>query len=368
MTAPACSDCGERWRIELTDLRTGVVRAVAVPIRIDIETRLNEPGQGGITISLYDNAIRDVFPGLTGIVIIHKPTNTPRFCGYIERLSADCRNGTATLGLRTMDAWLDRQHLENGAEFTDTQQTVIGAELVNIAASESNTPCVRGIADTSTRFRDRVYEPWSYKNVGEAIEQLTEVVNGPDYEVQCTRTGGAWCTDIIFRDKVGAELDLILSSRQAVAAGIDIDQSDQATHVHGVGEGEEADQLTSQARDFSIFPRWEASPAWKDVNRQSTLDEHTRGYLADHKDPVAVPNITMAGPGPWDTAELGDSVNADICCGLATYKGRAEIATITWRATPGTPDQVTFGLAPLEPSTQTVLGQTPCNPDCEDCQ
>lgn len=367
MTAPGCDSCADRWRVELTDLESGIVRAIALPITIDVETRLNEPGQGSITIPIHGNAIRDVFPGLTGIVIIHKATGMVCFCGYIERLSADCAQGVAQLGLRTIDGWLYRQHLEQGAQYANQQQTFIGADLVNLAAGESNTPCIRGIADASTRLRDRVYEPWAYKKVGEAIAQLTEVIEGPDYEVECTRTGGAWCTDVIFRDRVGADLDLVLLGREAAAVALDIDQSQQATHVHGIGEGEEADQLTSQASDFAIFPRWEASPAWKDVNRQSTLDEHTRGYLDDHKDPVAVPSVTMAGPGPWETLRLGDRVGVDVCCGLASYRGRARIASITCRTSPESPDAYTYGLVPSDPSTQTVLGQEPCDPDCEDC-
>src|SRR5690606_37843985 len=127
---------------------------------------------------------------------------------------------------------------------------------------------------------------------------------------------------------VGVDRDLILQSgRELSAYSLDIDMSNMANRVDAIGSGEEEDQLVATAvDDATVYPEFDANPAWKDVTRLPTLQDHAEGYLQESREPLAVPSFSISGfdPSPSELRN-GDIVDVQTDFGAVTYHGRARI-------------------------------------------
>jgi hypothetical protein len=341
---------------------------------MDFETVLNGWGRGTINLATKDVKIRDIWPHAVSIYItrIAGPSASPEnpvveFAGYVESISAS-DSGQTSIGLQSIEEYLNHRMLTNEFARSGAPQTAIARDLVNLAHNNDGIP-LSGAATSSTRLRDRTYEPWDRKIIGEAVVELTEVIDGPDWELEHTRTEGAWSTKMLFRDHVGAARDLTLQSdREANGYGLDVDAANHATYVDGLGSGEEEDMLVSHAEDGeNLYPRFDAAPAWKDVKRLTTLQEHTDGYLADFQDPLAMPSVTIPGFEVDSTRlRLGDTFTVHTDFGAVTYKGQVRILGIGWNVGEGA-DTRTFTLYPVGNVRDTLLGQVSTEDGCEDC-
>ena len=369
--------CGDQWIIEACDLRTGRVRAVLHPTSFDFQSALNRVAPGNLSLVTREIRARDIWPHLTSVYISRiaggsaSPNN--RICewaGIIEKATPSDNNATA-VGMQSINEYLHHRLIgmngTPGLSFTNISQTEIGAALVD--AARSNGIPLDAIADTSTRRRNRDYPGYERKNIGEAIEELTAVIDGVDYELIHTREDGAWRTTVLFRDYVGANRNMIIQSdREAAGYGLDIDAQNHATYVDAMGAGEETSQLTAHAEDAeNIYPRFDAAPAWQDVSIASTLISHARGYVEENREPIAIPSATIRGLDP-DPAQLrnGDTVEARINFGAVTFNGDARIISTSWAVTPDGPASRTYELSPITRASQSVLNQQPTE-HCEDC-
>jgi hypothetical protein len=369
----ACA-CGENWRFEIADLRSGRVRAILHPVAADWQTNLNRIGQGTITLATRDVVVRDIWPHLSSLYVTRTggPGASPsapvvEFAGMLESFTA-MDDGTTVVGVITIDGYLRHRNIRDTLEFDQVSQTQVGKALVDYAATDGIP--LTAVAAPSVRLRDRTYHEWDRKQIAEALEQLSDVIDGVDWELSHAKTGGAWTTTMTFRDRVGAVRDLILQSdREAAGYGLDVDARDHATHVDALGEGEEEDMLIRSAVDpTGVYPRFDAAPAWKDVSQPPTLQSHADGYLADYRDPVAVPSVTLRGLAV-DSQEtrLGDTVTVRVNYGAVTYKGPARIIGIAWALSPDEPETRTLSMVPLTRSSESVLNQVPDGDSCEDC-
>ena len=371
----ACDTCQARWLVEACDLASGRVRTIWQPISIDWEQRLNQVGKGSVTLPTKAIGIRDVWPGLTSVYISRiegadgasRTNPVCEYAGIVVEVGASESNVT-TVGLKSIEHYLERRFLDTSVAFNGVEQTVIARDLVRRA--ENNGIPLYAEADASTIERDRQYEPWNRKFIGEAVMELTQVLNGPDWEIQHARSGGLWSSTMIFRDVVGVDRGVIIKSDiQATAYSMSIDQSEQATRVDGIGSGEEEDQLVAEVADNTgIYPRFDAAPAWKDVTRLNTLYQHADGYLEDHREPDARPTVSLSGFDPDPSlVRVGDVVEIDIDFGAITYHGKVRVISISWSLSGDETENRTLEVVPLDRASQTILNQEPSDDNCPDC-
>lgn len=365
-SACGCDACVVRF--EACDLRTGIVRAVLFPTSAAWQSTLNQPGQGNVVLPTDSTLVRNIWPHLTSIYIT--VGGVAVWAGMVEEFLAESseNGGTTTVQMKEITYYLARRHHDETLTFFNVSQNVIGASLVNNAAT-GGIP-LSGLAAPSAITRDRTYEVWEHGELMERIQQLTEVIDGPDYEVVHIRDNDRWRTEMIFRDNIGAELDLtVTSDHNASDYSLSVSADTHATHVHGIGAGEEADQLEVVREDpANIYPRFDAAPAWKDVTDLNTLAENTSGYLEMNREPVAVPAATIQGchdVGPDDVL-VGDTVNANVSQGAVTFRGRVRVADISWRYTNNAEMSRELGMVPVGRASDTVLNQEPSDP-CPDC-
>lgn len=372
--------CGNDWRFEAVDLRSGIVIDVLHPQSADFETLLNDPGQGSLRLATRDVAVRSIWPHLTCVYCLRisggaaSPANpVAEFAGLIEEISAD-NNGATNVGMKGIEQYLNHRMMREKATFQQMNQNLIGAALVQLAADEGIQLTASGDPSFAMAnghgLRDRTYESWDRKFIGEAIKQLTEVIEGPDWITTHTRTAGVWSSHMTFMDIAGVVRELTLRSDiESHEYGLQVDANDHATLVDALGEGEEQDMLTALAKDNTgVYPRFDASPAWKDVSVLNTLQEHADGYLEEHREPIAIPSVEISG---FDidptTIELGDTIGIKTNYGAVSYNGQARIIGRSWKIDAESLTKRGFELVPITRASEAVLGQASLNNECKDC-
>lgn len=327
-----------------------------------------------MTIPTRDVLVREIWPHRTSIYISRiagggatHANPVVEFAGMVETFEADDEN-TTKVGMPALEEYLNHRMLRERKVYRNVPQTQIGERLVQ-AAQEDGIPLTAD-ADASEHARDRTYEKWDHKVIGEAIQELSDLEDGFDWELRHTKEDGAWSTQMIFRDYVGADRGVILASdREAFGYGLDVDASEHATLVDAIGSGEELYQIVATAQDNSgIYPRFDAAPAWNDVTLLKTLQPYANGYLLEHREPSAVPSLTLRGMVP-DPAQvrLGDTVQVETEYGAVTYHGPARVTTISWAVEADEPETRTLSMSPMTRASESVFNQEPTTRNCRDC-
>lgn len=401
--------CGDVFRIEALDLRTGKIKGILHPISLDWETPLNDVGSGSMTLATKDTDINLIYPGLSAIAIsrVAGPgaSEEDPYCewiGYIEAFTASSGN-TLQVGLKHITGYLHRRHLTHDLYMPEGSpsiaQTALGAFYVSNAFLDEDDNEVgiplQAIAGPSTRNTRRTYRLYEKKNIGEALVELSEVENGVDWNYIYQRNfpaQGYFNTIINIQDEIGSDYGVILkSNREGIDYNLSVDIANFANHVTAIGEGEEEAAKTSTiTSDFSAFPRFDAVQSATDVKLQDTLNSHAQGYYSTYSNPIAKPSIAIVGldPDPRLT-QIGDRLTIENDFGALTYKGKARIISTSWSIGVDEPIARSFEFMPLSESetvfipedeaetkfravsgsgntTEIVLSQKPTD-DCETC-
>lgn len=375
-----CNTCDENWLIEACDLRTGRVRAIWSPISVRFDVGLNAITDCAVTLPTRDIALRDVWPGLTSVYIsrvagVDASRQNPvcEFAGIVTDTGLS-ESGATVVGIKSINWYLSKRNIRRDITLSERQQTFIGERLVaeqfHVLSGFSAIP-LYSASEASVVFRDRTYEAWRRKNIWEAIEDLTQVENGPDWEFSHARTvDGFWSTTMIFRDVVGEDRGIMVrSDREASAYSVSIDAENLANLVDAYGAGLDQEQLIATAsRATSIYPQFDATPVWNDVTRYGTLSSHAQGYVEANQEPDARPTATIPGLDVEPSmVRVGDTVTVEIGYGAISFQGEARIINIAWTIDADGPEFRTLELLPVIPVSQSMLNSPPPDIDCEPC-
>lgn len=379
----SCDICGEGWRVEATHLATGVVKAVLHPIEMSWDDPYSSPGSGTITVATRDPSAADIWPHTTGIYISRVFANGTRqgyFGGYVDKFSASS-GGATQIGIKSIDGFLHHRLLANedgGIAYATPgyvtpedpglglSQTVIAKQLVDLAITGRGSIPLRPEAGISTQVRVRSWGAFEFKNIGDAIQELCNVINGVKYRTvhQFYESPGRWVTQILFTDEQNVDRGVTLRGDfEGWQYGLDTDAINQASRVYGVGTGEADAVMFSVAYDEDAdVPEFQATVAWKDVSVPATLDEYTKGAVSDNRDPIATPSMTLVGLAdvPPEILQAGDIVSPEIGYGVATFRNeKARVTSIAWRVGVDSPVVRTLTLLPIIRPALSVKTQTP---------
>lgn len=371
-----CDDCGDGWRVEATHMSTGVVKAVLRPLSADWEEQYSRPGTGSLMVATQDPSAEDVWAHETGIYIsrVKKDgTRVGHFGGYVESFSAS-GGGATTIGLQSFDEYPFHRLLaddDEGLPYSTPgyvspedpgpgkSQTEIAYDLFNLAIAGFGAVPLLPIAHESTKLRVRSWAAFEFKNLGEAIQELVDTIDGVKYrlEHQFFENPARWQTVIQLFDDLRIDRGVkIRSGYEAYQSSLVVDAKDQASRVYGVGTGEGSSQMFSIAYDEEAsLPEFQKTVAWKDVSVPETLDEYTRGAVTMYREPATTPTATLIGltDVPPDSLRTGDIISADIGYGLATFRGeKAQVISQAWQM--ATDETVTRSLG-LEPVIRPSL-------------
>jgi hypothetical protein len=358
--------CGDGWRFEATEFSTGRVKKVLHPMSVTWEDNYTSPGVGSMVIATKDYSANDVWPNTTGVYISRVQqdgTRIAHFGGYVEKFDGSA-GGATTLGLRSIDSYLFRRLLADDNEgisytATNVRQTRIATTLVEYATPKG-IPLIP-VRGTGTRTRTRSWDYWEFKNIGEAINELVvAATDGLRYHLEHEFSDGGtfgqtWVTRMIFTDQWGTVRDgvILKSDREGFDYSLTVDGSKETSRAYGVGFGDGQQQMYSIAFDKqALLPELQDSPAWKDIKNPETLDDQTKGFITNNRDPIATPEMTIAGLDPDPAVcQPGDTVGVQIFYGLITFDGTAQILSVVWELGTDGPVTRTFAFNPtLRPS------------------
>jgi hypothetical protein len=201
--------------------------------------------------------------------------------------------------------------------FTGVDQATIAWTLINDtqALPDGDLGITNGSSATGTT-RDRTYE--AGKPIGEALDELSQVIGGFDWDISPALEFQLWPAP----DYRGATLgwaavfgDTISRVKRAV------DPATFATDLYGTA-GDGTTPITRSATSRGPAGRWESTVSWSDVTVQGTLVEHTEASLAEAENLAPSYQLTVA-PGTWTPADawLGDTVR------FVCRKGRLNVDT-----------------------------------------
>lgn len=272
-------------------------------------------------------------------VLIYRDTAL-MFRGRIGTTGDDITEDQHTVSWSAVDyrGLLNRRILYGGLfgnkhGFNQVDQTEIGWRLIRLVQGDDpfwSTPPLdevyeggdMGIVDASEatgRLRDRSYE--AGKSIGEAITQLSEVIDGFDWQISPHLEYQTWYPQRGSAVNWAAVWgDTVSRVRRTVDTG------DYATDILALG-GDSSSGSRLRASDRVVGPRgpggrWDRSVSYSDVTEASTLVEHAEAALADASVIRPTYQVTVR-PGMWTPEEawLGDTTR------IVVQSGRLETDT-----------------------------------------
>lgn len=200
-----------------------------------------------------------------------------------------------TVNAHDYRALLDRRILHNPISFNQVDQEAIGWGLITATQQMpgGNLGITRGAGQATGVLRDRTdYEPG--KPVGEALTQLSEVINGFEWHID---------PDLVYRvhyPRRGANRGYILDfGGTAAAVTRNIDPGRYANAVRVTGD-DTTTPVVRTAADIAAAAtgRFDLVEAISDVSEQSTLAQRADRLLADSDQLIPAYTVTLT-PGVW---------------------------------------------------------------------
>lgn len=166
----------------------------------------------------------------------------------------------------------------------------------------------RGTHTGESVNRDRNYER---KEVASLIQQMSNVINGCDFEFTPDKIFNTYQTKGTYRPSVRLVYPGNIQSFNFTRT---LDKV--ANYIYGIGSGTGDDALQSQAEDPNseeYMYRREKISMWNSVTDQGTLDEHTDSVLHSAANIIELPNIIVRD-NELDMSELdvGDTIKVEL--------------------------------------------------------
>jgi hypothetical protein len=225
---------------------------------------------------------------------------------------------------------LRRRYIDSKKKYTAQDQFTIAWDLIDFTQTKTggNLGITRFSAATSGVTRDRTYQAWERKNVGEALEELAAVQNGFDFEITSDKQ---WKT--YYPKKTASGVHDFVLGKNIRGFAIDYDANETDTEITAMGDGEEAKMLLSVAVDTAArteFGLLQDTRDFRDISKQSTLDAHATEELRLAKIQRVQPNIQVfTDDPPWGSFAVGDNARLDIKKGYVQLEQVFRITTIT---------------------------------------
>lgn len=231
----------------------------------------------------------------------------------------------------------NRRFLTDDLVFTDEPQGDIAYGLIDHAQGQvgGDYGMLPGeLDDTITRSRSYL----TGDNIGERLRELSEVIDGPWYEVDADLTFHARARGTERRYSIPLQLG---STARRLRRGSGAAQF--ANAVQGTGDNEQTVREFWEDPDLATDPRgrWETTAAWSTVIQQSTLAEHTEAEGERRVSPFTTWTATIDSTRwltdfpivPFDVVEIVVPRDTAAPVGVPTDRVLAQVDTISFSVT-----------------------------------
>jgi hypothetical protein len=299
------------------NLLTGVLREEMPFGNVVWSPVLDRPGSFSATIPYnHPKATRaNIDPGRTVLYVVREGVIV--WSGIIWTARRANGASVVTVGAEGFLSYFRQRSIRKTLAYAHTDQLTIGRGIIEALQSPSLYPGGNiGIqVDTVTCGvqRDRTYWWYEYKNAGDALEELSAVQGGFDFEFASAYESGSIVNRLhFFWPKKGVRSGVVFELGTNVnALGWSIDGKALANHVDAIGSGTGATMLTSPATNTSqlgVYPLLEAQVSAKDVSVPSTLAGMAQAALAAQASADAISSIVVRStadtqPGAFATGD-----------------------------------------------------------------
>lgn len=326
MTAPQ-----PRYRYLLTDLMSGLVLSEGRGLTVSsYSRRLNGPGECAATLNVAsevlrrtDNPLNATEPRRTVLWIIRNEVLV--WGGLIW--TRPYQSGTAEYQLRatSLESYLARRRIRTTYSYRGIDQHLILWDLVRLAQAVPNGDIgiITENPASSGRLRDRTYAWHERATYLERIQQLCDVIDGPDFTLEPGwQANGRPAVTL----KIGSPLGtpnpttVIEYPGQVRNYAWTDDGGDSANFWTAIGDAPTTpDDAPPIMRDASMPSEWAAGyPLLEDVSDHqgvtdaATLDGYARANVAAAAGNRVVPELTLRPTSEQLLPGLGDSVSVRV--------------------------------------------------------
>jgi hypothetical protein len=296
------------YRVIASDLRTGVQIAELPVSSLSYGSVLNGAGELSATLPLPEGdpvaaaTLVDAVDPVRRQIVVERD-GAIVWCGVVWAAPYD--DSARAIGVRAAETWsyYRRRVIGTTRNYRQADQFAIARQLLNDAHAISGGDIgVTVGAETSGVLRDRSYPSWEYKNLGEAVEELANVVGGFDFGIDATWTPAGELSKrfrlYARKGRRAAETGHVFEvGTNVVAWDWPLDGTRYANRVHNVGAGQDAaTKRTTRTRTSEItagYPLIETVLSNTDVSVVSTLNAQADKALASFARPVVVPAVTV---------------------------------------------------------------------------
>lgn len=268
-----------------------------------------------------------------GRTVVHVYRNSALWGTYIvweASPSADDR-GRVSIKLRgaSLESWLFHREIRTDLHFNQEDQLNLARQLVDFALRPPSQAGVPGadiglrISDTGTSGikRDRAYLASEGETYGKRLEQLSEVIDGPEWMIRTyLDSERKRVRDFVVRDQLGTPANHVFAQPgNVVSWSYPADATDAATSWATRGDtvnddiSDDSEPLTSDywySTDHlnAGWPLLERSEDYQSVTNRGTLNDYARWWTTRRSGMVRIPQVTARLPEePSFTPEhLGD--------------------------------------------------------------
>lgn len=285
--------------------------------------RLRAPSEASFTLDGDNPQATEITELVTDLHIYRDGERLYRGRVGATRDTADADRHTVDVQTADYRALLLRRILYDSDQLSwvATDQADIALELIGETQSRihGDLGITEGVGNPTGVTRDRNYEPG--KPIGEAIQELSEVIDGFDWDINPDTKA----LDIYYPER-GTDNGVVLDYGGLVTGftrAVDPSRYANAVRLNGdellLAESREAADLGSRAEG-----RWDAQHGYTTITDQGTLDDRADWHI--EQDQLLVPAYTLRlRAGRWEGPDhiwLGDP------CQVVLRAGRLEVDTV----------------------------------------
>lgn len=312
------------WTWQLCDAGGAALAELTTATDRSLRFRRNYYGEGAFTITHEDDAAQLLLDSLhnAGVPTLRcyrrgasDAAGVLRFNGYLAALAESAEEAASLTAVfrgpfgRLLGDGPDRgRFTAASASFTTTDAGQIAKSLIDAANADGATGLATTGTIAATKLRDRLYQ---YANAGEAIVNLTAVLDGFDFEEIYIAQGATLATFNVYAsqgsDRPAARFEYGPGTLRNVRA---VERATQPpVNVARVLGANGLAGVRSDAASIAKYGRWDLQQAATDVIEQATLDDKAQALLRPNpvKTITFVPDLAIS-PLPWDDFWIGDTI------------------------------------------------------------
>lgn len=235
--------------------------------------------------------------------------------GIIIKRERELASNGITLTLSTIEHYLDSVYVKT-VSYRQTQQTKIAGNLVNL--TEAHRFYVKPDVGESIYLRDRDYDETQNKTVLSALQELSNVINGPEWYGTWHETdAGHYQPSIVIRDTIGQYREQAVFEESAMAKLTVLEDYSTGYGANMVQATSSADGGENPLSNWQVYNDF-ARPvieykyqAGTSITRLDTLNQHALNELNSIKNGTTTISFTTSlenSPQPGIDWNLGDIV------------------------------------------------------------